>query len=727
MTTLLLDIETDGLNPTRIWCACAKVLGGAEYSFTEETGYDGLATLVAGSARVVMHNGIHFDRPVLKRLAGVDIPFDRVVDTLVYSRLFNAGLESHSLDAWGKRLGFPKGDHSEWDRFTPEMLEYCRNDTRVLERLYKFLAKKLHVPAFERALEIEHRMQLVALEMHTNGFAFDIANARAMSVELDNEVQTLLSRIQEDFKPRSKLIREINPTATKLGTLHRKDFKWYDGDDFTIFSVDAPFSLVEFVAFSPSSPTQVVDVLWKAGWNPVEKTKTHLLHEKDGTVTERDKIYGWKINERNLATLPDSAPPAAHLLIEYLLTIARQRTLKEWMQYTRVLIPIVSAGENTTTATKINDALVERLGPSEPGSKTTQPSKETPVSDENTASLRRTLIDWLKISDTSVPSVNELLPYVSIIATPQGRYVDCSALLAMENWGGLKCMPLPPGSISRIHGEFNPIGTRTQRCSHRRPNMGNVAAKKSIKYNSEHLKNKAIKYGGRMRSMWIAGAGHELVGIDMQSAHLRIFAHLINDPAFTESLISGDKKLGTDPHSLNQRALGTICPDRDRAKTFIFTYLNGGGGRKVSEIFACPLKRGTAALKQFEQAYPGLATLKEQRIPNDARRGYFEGTDGRLIVNDSEHHMIGMYLQSTESILMKYAIVWTLDELASLGIPAKLVNFVHDEMVFETPIGNGEIIGRIAAANITKAGEVFNLRCPLSGEAKVGANWLECH
>lgn len=618
MTTLLLDIETDGLNPTRIWCACAKVLDGAEYSFTEETGYHGLATLVAGSARVVMHNGIHFDRPVLKRLAGVDIPFDRVVDTLVYSRLFNAGLESHSLDAWGKRLGFPKGDHSEWDRFTPEMLEYCRNDTRVLERLYKFLAKKLHVPTFERALEIEHRMQLVALEMHTNGFAFDIANARAMSAELDNEVQTLLMRIQEDFKPRSKLIREINPTATKLGTLHRKDFKWYDGDDFTIFSVDAPFSLVEFVAFNPASPRQVVDRLWEAGWNPVEKTKTHLQKEKDGTVDEETKWYGYKINERNLATLPDTAPPGATLLVEYLLTIARRRTLQEWM----------------------------------------------------------------------------------------------------DNYNP---------DTGRIHGEFNPIGTRTQRCSHRRPNMGNVAAKKSIKYNSEHLKRKAIDYGGRMRSMWVASSGHELVGIDMESAHLRIFAHLIDDPKFTESLISGDKKLGTDPHSLNKAALGEICPDRDRAKTFIFTYLNGGGGAKVSEIFGISKQRGASALKQFEQAYSGLGILKKEQIPRDAQRGYFIGTDGRLIVNDSEHHMIGMYLQSTESILMKYAIVWTLDELASLGIPAKLVNFVHDEIVFETPVGNGETIGRIAAANITKAGEVFNLRCPLSGEAKVGANWLDCH
>lgn len=624
MRTALLDIETDGLNPSRIWCACVRVLEGNDYvfseSFTEGTGYDALAVLLSSCDRVVMHNGLHFDRPVLERLAKVAIPFDAVIDTLVLSRLFNAGLDSHSLDAWGIRLGFPKGEHRDWSQFSEDMLEYCKRDVLLLERVYRFLDRKiLSNPAFDKAVKIEHRMQQIAFEMHTNGFAFDIADAQAMARELDAEVESLLKRIQQDFKPRSRLIREITPTTTKAGTLHRKDFKWYEGDDYTIFSPGAPFSLVEFVPFNPASPSQVVDRLWEAGWSPVEKTKTHLAKEKEGTVDEETLRYGWKINERNLATLPgDSAPEGASLLVEHLLTSARRRTLQEWM----------------------------------------------------------------------------------------------------DNYNP---------ETGRIHGEFNPIGTRTQRCAHRKPNMGNVAAKKSIKYNSEHLKGKAIAYGGRMRSMWKAAEGMELVGIDMESAHLRIFAHLIDDPEFTQSLISGDKKLGTDPHSVNMRKLGPICVDRDRAKTFIFTYLNGGTGRKASEIFGVPLRVGKKAIDDFALAYPGLARLKKDTIPADARRGYFEGTDGRLIVNDSEHHMIGMYLQSTETILMKYAIVWTIDELARLGIPAKLVNWVHDEMVFEVPIGLGEVVGQIGSAMITKAGQEFSMRCPMAGEAKVGKNWLECH
>ena len=59
-------------------------------------------------------------------------------DTLVASRLLNPSLEGgHSLAAWGQRLGFPKGDFSDWDGgFSTEMETYCIQDTLVTQKLY---------------------------------------------------------------------------------------------------------------------------------------------------------------------------------------------------------------------------------------------------------------------------------------------------------------------------------------------------------------------------------------------------------------------------------------------------------------------------------------------------------------------------------------------------------------------------------------------------------------
>lgn len=281
----------------------------------------------------------------------------------------------------------------------------------------------------------------------------------------------------------------------------------------------------------------------------------------------------------------------------------------------------------------------------------------------------------------------------------------------------------------RIHGQFNPLGTRTQRCVHTKPNMGNVPTKKSIKYNSKKLRQLAIDYGARMRSMWIADEDTYLCGCDMESAHLRIFGHLIDDKPFIESLISGSKENGTDPHSLNQRAFGPICPDRDRAKTGIFTYLNGGGAPKFREIFNCSNEAAKEALDRLVRSYPGLERLKRERIPKDAKRGFFEGIDGRLVINDSEHHMIGMYLQNMESVLMKYANVLWRKELNERGIRYKQINFVHDEFVTEVygDKKTAELVGQIQADAIKKTGQMFNLNCPMSGEWKIGKNWLEVH
>ena len=301
------------------------------------------------------------------------------------------------------------------------------------------------------------------------------------------------------------------------------------------------------------------------------------------------------------------------------------------------------------------------------------------------------------------------------------------------------------GDDGRIHGRFNALGARSHRCTHSNPNMGNIATKKTIKYNTPHLRETAIDLGGRMRSLWICDDDSWLVGTDMESAHLRIFAHMIDDEKFTQSLISGKKEDGTDPHSVNKAVLGSACVDRDRSKTFIFSFLNGAAAPKVSEIFGCTLPVAKAALSKFVRAYPGLKKLKQEVFPRDAERGYFIGIDGRKIVCDSEHLMMGMYLQSTESILMKYAWRDWIERLREknyegidLGefevckckdVDFRPVNWVHDEWVTEVrgPKEIAGLVGRVQSECIRLVGEQFKLRCPMGGEFKLGRNWLEVH
>ena len=123
--------------------------GGAGYSITTAVSW------ITMAERVVGHNIIGFDLPLIKRL----YPFFEyppvVIDTLLLSRLYHPNLYdidkknewkdmptklygSHSLEAYGYRLGEHKGDYgktTDWSEWSQEMQDYCEQDVVVTKKL----------------------------------------------------------------------------------------------------------------------------------------------------------------------------------------------------------------------------------------------------------------------------------------------------------------------------------------------------------------------------------------------------------------------------------------------------------------------------------------------------------------------------------------------------------------------------------------------------------------
>ena len=76
---------------------------------------------------------------------------------------------------------------------------------------------------------------------------------------------------------------------------------------------------------------------------------------------------------------------------------------------------------------------------------------------------------------------------------------------------------------------------------------------------------------------------------------------------------------------------------------------------------------------------------------------------------------------------MKQALVMLDDVLKLNAIDYKFVANIHDEWQIEVKESQAEFTGELAVATIVKAGEHFNLRCPMDGEYKIGDNWSETH
>ena len=167
--TLLFDLESTGLlrQGSQIHCIVARDLDDPDQPLVFDCCKD--QTVEMGIERLkradvlIGHNIIGYDVPLIKER--YDFEFEgELIDTLVLSRLFYphildrdyerrpTGMPQklygrHSLEAWGYRLRCFKGDfakhESAWDVYTPEMLDYCIQDTAVTLKLYELMMRRM--------------------------------------------------------------------------------------------------------------------------------------------------------------------------------------------------------------------------------------------------------------------------------------------------------------------------------------------------------------------------------------------------------------------------------------------------------------------------------------------------------------------------------------------------------------------------------------------------------
>lgn len=210
---LVFDIETNGLYPevTQLFCITILDTRNNEYKqYSEDRCTKGVLWLYEQwqqGEMVVGHNIINYDLPVLAKLYSwfkiTQELEDNTIDTLVLSRLIFSHLEdtdaalmrkgvlpkklykSHSLKAWGYRLGELKGTYGEakdaWDKFTPEMLEYNKQDVVVTKCLYDYLSAKQYP---QGAVDLEHDVAWLMSKQEKNGFPFDTEKALVLEAEL---------------------------------------------------------------------------------------------------------------------------------------------------------------------------------------------------------------------------------------------------------------------------------------------------------------------------------------------------------------------------------------------------------------------------------------------------------------------------------------------------------------------------------------------------------------
>ena len=323
----VIDIETNAINDwsqltdlKEVHCLCLYDTHDQKtYRYNSEIGnIDEGLDHAAQCTQLVAHNGIGFDFPALKKLYRFHHP--NVLDTMIMGRCIYPDVRnldfqrenfdksligSHSLKAWGTRLGEYKGDFGEatdWSSWSQDMEDYCAQDVMVTVKLYYHLMKKNPNP---NMLNIEHRFATIIREQEHNGFPFDVEKAEKLTRDLMIRRVELQDELQEVFPP----------TVEEM-----KSFFW-NGEDGTQYNTKKDAIAAgnkqvvrgerkkKVTPFNPNSRDQIALRLIEAGWKPkAYDGKRPAINEgvlKEIGTTQADKLLEFLTISKRLGQVAD--------------------------------------------------------------------------------------------------------------------------------------------------------------------------------------------------------------------------------------------------------------------------------------------------------------------------------------------------------------------------------------------------------------------------------------
>lgn len=298
----VFDIETDGLidEVTKVHCLILKDIDTKEIISYTDDWKEGIKRLEEADL-IIGHNIIKYDIPVLQKLTTFE-PKGLIRDTLVCTRLIWADIKegdfnrtdfprkligSHSLRAWGHRIGNYKDDYQGgWEEFSQEMWEYCIQDCHVTSTLWERICAKNYS---EDSIKLEHEVATLIYKQEVYGFTFDTQAASSLYGELSTKKHELIKKLSEvfpDWEVKTPFIPKVN--SKKFG-----------------YEKGVPTFKTKLMEFNPSSRDHVANRLQTIrGWKPKDFTN-------DGKP---------KVDEEVLSHLEY---PEAKVLVEYYTLIKR--------------------------------------------------------------------------------------------------------------------------------------------------------------------------------------------------------------------------------------------------------------------------------------------------------------------------------------------------------------------------------------------------------------------
>lgn len=669
---------------------------------------------------LIFHNGINFDYRAMEKFHGFKRP-KKSWDSFILAKLVWPGevllgpdlvrgregkfpmnlLKSHSLKAWGYRLGDNKEEYvgdfdkypedgdpetkarryaERWQEWNPYMASYMMQDNRPMVKLFKLVEKRMGWVEPEKAdlvwpesvIEYEHEAAHIIAEQEDFGVRFDVEAGRKLETMLDNMKASHDRDLKATFgswwqggdqvtpKAERAMARNDLPSITqrRISPKTGKELAPYVGPPVERYAPDAPYTPIERLTFNPSSRVHLgMRLMDLFGWAPKKFGKG-----KDGAQGNPT------VDESVLEEIPEAVLPkdVRKLILNYFIV---NKTLGMLSGGRAAWLNLVDKTGRLHGRVDTNGAVTRRATHSSPNlgqcpaiikAKVLQPDGTT----------------------------KEVILYLL-----EGRFgYECRALfIADEGWEltGVDASALELIDLGHYLVPYDEGAFRDRVCDPKRDP------------HTEHA---------------------QLTGLTRGDTKTATYLYIYGGSAYKLSLdidIADDEIAG----NLGYRGLGAML--RSLVKRFDQDFVDHLDDRQLAKIV-----KARKIILSFEDGITGIKDLKAN-VTAAAAKGWLRGMDGSRLHVRKSHAALNTLLQSAGAMSCKLWMVLFHRRMKALGyvhgVDYKQVLWVHDELQLTHRPGLGPIIKEQANIALREAGEQLNLRGVYRTDGHTGNNWAETH
>ena len=326
------------------------------------------------------------------------------------------------------------------------------------------------------------------------------------------------------------------------------------------------------------------------------------------------------------------------------------------------------------------------------------------------------------------------IPDTSDESLQDSEHEVCKLLIKWRHWNtvlkryGEKFLSKIDKKTGRLYAQFNQVRAVTGRTSSDSPNLQQVPGFDPEDPDSLNF-----------RSCFVAPKGYKIVGADYSNQELRILAEVSNESNMLSAFMKdADIHMNTACLVYNKDEKDVTKTERKKSKVTGFTIVYGGSAFTISKRLGIPKEEAEDILNAYFRAYPKVRDYITRSGNFAIENGYSASISGRRRnyripkLNDSEYDKkIGAIkrqaanarIQSAAADVSKQGMCNFFYSLEKTGLEAKLIAFVHDEILVQAKEEDAEQVAKLLEESMISGFSDFFRKIPMRVDASISNCW----